>query len=206
MERMNPRHSIFPDLQRMTTIRTTALFAILALAACGGSGGAASDERAGADEAAAAVQAAPAAPRSHVFDPARVRVGDSIAGMRVDSVAVQQTPDGDWVGTVRFTGEARVGGTYEPHPDTDVDALCFFASAEHTSRLPRFTGDERKPWFCFENQDRARALLHVPPDRGRAEILIESFAYHVNNSDAVNEARLRRVLTRVPLAQGREGG
>ena len=187
----------------MTTIRILALFALLALAACGDD---ASDDARHAAEDSAAAQAAPAPPRGHVFDPARVRVGDSIAGMRVDSVAVNRTPAGYWIGTVRFAGEARIGGTYEPHPDAEVDALCFFASDEYRPRLPRFSTDERKPWFCFENQDRARALLHVPPDHGRAEILIEAFTYHFSHTDVVNQARLRRVLTRVPLAQGEPQG
>lgn len=171
---------------------------LLLLAACG----APADDAAPAQPPAATDSAAPSAPGENLFDPATVQVGDSVAGLRIDSLDVRQAADGQWVGRVRFAGQVRVRGTWEPHPDAEFRALCFFAAGEYAPRLPRFRSDVRRPWFCFEDQERARRLLKVPPERGRAEILIDGFTYHYAPTDVYNQARLVRVLTRVPQTQG----
>ena len=131
----------------------------------------------------------------HVFDPDSVQVGDSVVGLRIEAMGVQRAYDGKPVGDVRFAGEARVRGRYQRHPDTDVDLLCFFTDAESGMRLPRFPHDERRPWFCFANQQDARRMLRTPPDTGPAAIVIviDRFAYHFGYSDGFNQARLVRV-------------
>jgi hypothetical protein len=188
------------------TSRVSAFLLLFALAACRAPGDDAPRAQPPAARGSASAPAADSVLPAHVFDPARVQVGDSIAGLRIDTVDVWRAMDGAWVGMVRFAGEVRLGGTYEPHPDPEANLLCFFAGAEHAERLPRFHGDERRPWFCFADQDRARALLPVPPGRGRAEIVVDRFTYHFAYSDVVNSARLVRVVTRVPLAEARDSG
>jgi hypothetical protein len=129
----------------------------------------------------------------HVFNPDSVQVGDSVVGLRIDAMEVQRPYDGKPVGNVRFAGEARVSGRYQRHPDTEVDLLCFFADTETGMQLPRFPHDERRPWFCFTNQEDARRMLRTPPDTGQTAIVVDGFAYHFGYSDGFNQARLVRV-------------
>jgi hypothetical protein len=126
-----------------------------------------------------------------VFDPDRVQVGDTVAGMRVVKVLLERAADGEPVGTVRFAGEARVRGRTGAHPDTDVDLPCFFADSTSGGRLPRFARDERRPWFCFSNAAEARRLL--PADTAARSIVIDGFIYQYARTDVVNTARLVRV-------------
>lgn len=187
------------------TIRKRVLPVLLVLAACesaeddDGSAARADSTRdtlAAAGDSSPSPQRVPDPATATVFDPARVRVGDTIAGLRVDSADVRRAIHGDWIGSVRFAGEVRLSGAYQPHPSEEVDALCFFVAEEHRARLPRFPADARRPWFCFANQEEARTLLRPPPDSGRAEIVVDRFIYHFAHTDVVNEARLLRVLTR----------
>jgi hypothetical protein len=128
-----------------------------------------------------------------VFDPARVRVGDSVAGLRVDALDVRQASDGEWVGTVRFAGAVAIGGHTMAHPDADVAAPCFEADSTSAARLPRWTGDTRRSWFCFTNVDSAAAWLGPMVLARAAVITIDSFTIHHAHSDVVNSARLLRV-------------
>jgi hypothetical protein len=80
------------------------------------------------------------------------------------------------------------------HPDgADYPFPCFEADSATSSRLPRWKGDERRSWFCFENPEEASARLGGPaPDRP-ATIRIDRFTIHRNLTDAVNSARLTAV-------------
>lgn len=170
---------------------------LLLLAACRPSGDAAEDRPRASAPAAAPADTAPwmqrpaSAPAANVFDPDRVRMGDTVAGMRVAEVLVERAADGEPVGTVRFAGEARVRGRRGAHPDTDVDLPCFFADSASGGRLPRFAGDARRPWFCLTNAADARRLL--PADTATRSIVIDRFVYQYARIDVVNTARLVRV-------------
>ncbi|HZG43927.1 MAG TPA: hypothetical protein VEY93_13250, partial [Longimicrobium sp.] len=140
--------------------RFCALLALaLVSAACGGAGGSAADDAApdtllSPDETPPDT-AAPLAQRPRakvVFDPGNVQVGDTVAGMVLQSKDIARSmPDGEWVGSVRFTGQTTVSGITRPHPDDpDSPALCFELDRESTVRLPRFSGDQRIGWFCFD--------------------------------------------------------
>jgi hypothetical protein len=134
-----------------------------------------------------------------VFDPARVQVGDTVAGMVLESKDVAQSmPDGEWVGSVRFAGQTTVSGITRAHPDDpDSPALCFELDRESAVRLPRFSGDERIGWFCFDEPAEARRLLGAaPPKKVRASIVIDRFTYSWSHSDVVNEAHLARVVVK----------
>ena len=181
------------------TIRSRLFPALLALAACGPSDepGPPADADSARDSAAATVDSVDVQPGGYVFDPSNVRVGDTIAGLRVKAADVQRAADGDWVGTVRFEGEVQVAGALRPHPSEEVDALCFFVEETHRARLPRFTEDQRRPWFCFSNQAEAREMVRAIPEGGTVELIIDQFTYHFAHTDVVNGARLVRPLAHV---------
>jgi hypothetical protein len=106
------------------------------------------------------------------------------------------------VGVARFRGQIELSGWTLRNPDPDLYdvAICFEADSASESRLPRWSGDERRPWFCFGNRaDAARAV--GPPSEGvPATIVVERFTIHRGLSDQVNSARFVRLVRGGPAA------
>ena len=129
------------------------------------------------------------------FDPATTAKGTAIGVLTVDSIDAQRAIDSSYVGTARFSGEIELSGETLRNFDSDLrDRLtCFEADSSTSARLPRWSGDERRPWFCFTNNDDAARALGPPSDGVRATIVIDRFTIHRNLSDAVNSARFRRL-------------
>lgn len=127
-----------------------------------------------------------------VFDPANLRPGAMVGELRVDSTDVVWGEGvGEWVGSVRFAGEIRLSGTVVPHlvyPDQPV--ICFEADSASGRRLPRWPGDERRPWFCFDDADGARRMLGAPDSTRSRTIVVDRFTTVRAFTDAVNSARL----------------
>lgn len=135
------------------------------------------------------------------FDPSRLRRGTSVGTLTADSVEARRTPvNSTFVGTARFRGSIEVSGWTLRHPDPDLYRVvtCFEGDSASAARLPRWTGDERRAWFCFSNRvDAARAL--GPPSEGvPATIVIDQFTIHRGLSDEVNSARFVRLVRRGP--------
>lgn len=129
------------------------------------------------------------------FDPATLQPGTSVGALVADSVASRVTPiDSTRVGTARFRGEIELNGQTMKHPDSDVQAVCFEADSLSAARLPRWQGDERRPWFCFTNDAEARRALGPPSDGVGATVVIDRFTIHRGLSDEVNSARLVRAV------------
>ena len=129
------------------------------------------------------------------FDPIRIKPGDSLAGFVVDSVARRRAYDSTLLGDVRFRGEVALTGRTMRHPDhPDFRAVCFEADSASGERLPRWQGDERRAWFCFEDRERAERLLAPPGIEREASVVVDRFTIHVGMSDEVNGARLVRVV------------
>jgi hypothetical protein len=131
------------------------------------------------------------------FDPALLQPGARVGELIVQAVDVHQTAvDSSHVGTVRFIGAIELSGLTLRHPDADLAnvALCFEADSTSASRLPRWSGDERRPWFCFENRAEAARALGAPSEGVSATLVVERFTIHRSLSDAVNSARFVRLL------------
>ena len=149
--------------------------------------------------------AAAVAPRSEAprpglrFDPAAMRPGTAVGDLVADSIDAQPSSlDSTYVGVARFRGQVELSGWTMRHPDTDLSdvASCFEADSASATRLPRWLGDERRPWFCFENRADAMRSLGPPSAGLPATIIIERFTIHRGHSDEVNTARFVRRLTR----------
>jgi hypothetical protein len=134
-----------------------------------------------------------------IFDPASLRVGDRVGELVVDSIEAQVSPaDSSFVGVARFRGELTLAGTTLRHFESDLrnTTSCFEADSSSSARLPRWRGDTRRPWFCFENQSEAAAALGPPSDSTAATIVIERFTINRGLSDQVNSAKFVRVTRR----------
>ena len=138
------------------------------------------------------------APRPGIrFDPASLRKGTSVGALVLDSITVRQAVvDSTHVGMARFRGEIRLSGWTMRHPDPDANRVvtCFEADSSSASRLPRWRGDERRPWFCFSNRVEAAQALGPPSEGVPATIVVDQFTIHRGMSDEVNSARFLRLV------------
>jgi hypothetical protein len=169
------------------------LVVTLGVGACGTSN---RDREADADPADPDPAGAARARVGVIFDPSRVRAGDSIAGLVVDRVSVSRAVvDSSFVGDIAFRGEIELSGRTFPHFDADAsDAACFEADSASAAELPRWAGDRRRAWFCFSNAAEATRALGPSRAERPARIVITDFVIHRGLSDQVNSARFVRVV------------
>ena len=145
----------------------------------------------------AAVSPAESAQSGIRFDPVTLRPGERVGDLVADTVAFRTAlADSTLVGIARFSGEIQLTGQTMRHPDADLrhTEMCFEADSTSATRLPRWPGDERRPWFCFVNRDAAVRALRGPSEGIAASIVIDQFTIHRGLSDEVNSARLVRVV------------
>ena len=200
----------------MTARSVALLIAILGTAACGDPPERPTDDRATAGALGSGVTAtpradslrdslpahpdsAPAMPGVR-FDPATIREGDVVAGLRVGRVDVTDAgSDFGWVGTVRFLGEMTISGEKRPHHDfPEITTVCMNVDSTSAAKLPRWPNDSRTlSWLCFENQEDAIRMLG-PSTAAREPITVVIDVYQTPRqfSDVYNTARLVRVVTR----------
>lgn len=133
-----------------------------------------------------------------VFDPRRVKAGDTIAGLALEKIDASPTvADSTLVGSAAFRGEIELTGATMRHPEAAaINEVCFEADSTSARRLPRWSGDRRRPWFCFSNPDEARRVLGPSRDERRARIVIANFVINRGLSDQINSARFVRSLAR----------
>ena len=140
------------------------------------------------------------APRPGIrFNPATLRKGTSVGALVLDSISVRQAVvDSTHVGVAHFRGEIQLSGFTMRHPDPDANRVftCFEADSSSAARLPRWRGDERRPWFCFSNRAEAAQSLGPPSEGVPATIVIDQFTIHRGMSDEVNSARFLRLVRR----------
>lgn len=131
------------------------------------------------------------------FDPLSVRAGEKVGDLTVSEIATRKASDGTVLGSARFTGELRLTGATFRHPEfPDVLSVCFEADSASANRLPRWSGDTRRAWFCLDNSGAAAKSLALPGEIRPADIAITDFVIHRGASDEVNSAKLTRVMGR----------
>ena len=185
-----------PPERSVQMVRTTSSLTLLVfvVAACSRP-----DEQAGRDSAVDTIPR-PAAVPVVEFDPITTHAGDMVMALNVDSIAAQRTPSGEIVGMARFSGSVLLSGHTFQHPDgADYRFPCFEADSASARRLPRWAGDTRRPWFCFENGDEATKQFGGAAAGIPATIRVTRFTIHRNLSDAVNSARLIEIVSRDSL-------
>jgi hypothetical protein len=130
-----------------------------------------------------------------VFDPGRVRPGDTIAGLVVERIVATHTPmDSTLVGTAAFRGRIELAGATIRHPEADATKdVCFEADSASAARLPRWAGDRRRAWFCFSNASAAARELGPPRTERPAHVVISHFVIHRGLTDEVNAAQFVRL-------------
>jgi len=176
--------------------------ALLAAIACTGTGDgraddsvtAAANRAPGAETPPATATNPPAA--TLTFDPATVKVGDTLGGLRVERVDIAKAAsDMGYVGDVRFHGEVTIAGERMTHPDfPEVKEICMRVDSVSVRRLPRFPEDTRRSWLCFENRDQAARQLGEAGTRGPLTVVIDRYQTVRHFSDVYDTAVLVRVV------------
>lgn len=142
------------------------------------------------------------APRPGIrFNPATIQKGTNVGALVLDSISVRPTiVDSIHVGMARFRGEIQLAGWTMRHPDADAYRVftCFEADSSSATRLPRWSGDERRPWFCFSNRAEAAQALGPPSEGVPATIVVDQFTIYRGMSDEVNSARFLHLVRRGP--------
>ena len=114
-----------------------------------------------------------------------------MGALRIDTIDVRDAIEGEIVGMARFAGRLALEGRTMAHPDyPDWSDPCVEIDLESARQIPRWRGDRRRPWFCFENREVAKRAIGDPLPRRPVAIVVDRYTIHVNLSDAVNEARL----------------
>lgn len=140
----------------------------------------------------ASIPAVLAAGAQATFDPASIRIGQRVGAVTVDTTDVAWSEAlSTWVGTVRFRGELPLRGRAIRHFDfPEVQSMCFEADSASALSLPRWPDDERRPWFCFENDSTAHRILGAADSSRPLDIVVDRFTTVRAFTDAVNSARL----------------
>ena len=178
---------------RTIAIAAVAAFTMLASLACTDTA-----DRSPADSVAPADSASPGArpPVTLAFDPAAVKVGDTIGGLRVSKADISLAAgDMGYVGDVQFDGQVTISGERMTHPDyPDVKTICMRIDSASVARLPRFPEDQRRSWLCFENQEDAVRQLGAAGTRGTMTVVIDRYQTVRHFTDAYDTAVLVRVV------------
>lgn len=135
------------------------------------------------------------------FDPSTVKHGTNVGALVLDSITVRRAlADSAYVGTARFSGAIELSGWTLRNPDPDLYRVltCFEADSSSAARLPRWSGDERRAWFCFSNRAEAARAIGPPSEGVRLTIVVDQFTIHRGLSDEVNSARFIRLVRRAP--------
>jgi hypothetical protein len=200
-----PVSMLIPGLLRRTVVLGCALCA----AAAAGCSPAEDPPPAGdrpipADQPAVDGEAAPGR-AGILFSPDTLAAGARIGELLLDSARASDPAAGRDAGSAFFTGEIPLSGRTVAHPDADAAerSVCFEPDPPSAARLPRWEGDQRRIWFCFENHVEAARTLAPPGRPVEALIVIDRYTIQYGASDEVNTARLAWVVERT---RGRPGG
>jgi hypothetical protein len=126
------------------------------------------------------------------FDAATARAGDRVGELEIVSADLGPSEiGGAYVGTVRFRGEITVRGTPR-RIASDHTALCFWVSEGAEHLVPRMRHDDRRVWFCFENEGEAEADLGPHLERETA-VTVSDYVTVYAFTDAYDTARFVRL-------------
>jgi hypothetical protein len=166
------------------TSRLPLLFLpILALASC--------------QEAEVSPLVAIAPPAPNRFAPESARPGESIAGLEIVSAELAQSEvNSAYVGWVQFSGEVELEGVPRVIESNEPEFLCMDVSDETADRLPRMRHDDRRVWFCFTNQEEAKAAIGNRIGQ-RVRVRISDYRTVYEFTDAYDTAELEEATPAV---------
>jgi hypothetical protein len=108
---------------------------------------------------------------------------------------------------VHYSGLVALSGYYSEFPLDGIfgGTLCFNADKKSSYLIPRDKDDTRKPWFCFEKQDEAKAKLGLGEGfdlakcpsgiSGDATIVVNGYVVDKLESEVFDTAKLENAVS-----------
>ncbi|HYE83208.1 MAG TPA: hypothetical protein VEG39_13715 [Clostridia bacterium] len=129
---------------------------------------------------------------TNLFDARKVKVGDQIAGLKVNKVEVHNASDEDYDAYVDFEGEVTVSGDFKHNlDDAFMDhEISFTVDEESKALLPKLAHDQRYVWFMFMNHDEAEKAFGAPGTEGKATVTIKNYSIKYAHTEIWNTADL----------------
>jgi len=111
---------------------------------------------------------------------------------------------------IYYRGSVIVSGEYKAFSPTTFflgSQLCFYADEETGYLIPRENGDERNPWFCFNNPKKAKKMLGIDSEKifsdekvayvyGKATVKISNYVADKMASEVWDAADLEEVISK----------
>lgn len=131
----------------------------------------------------------------NIFDGKQVKVGDTVAGMKIISLEIHPENGEDYDAYISFEGEATVSGKFKHMKDDEFlgDEIVFEVDKESESKLPKLQHDERYVWFTFTNRDAAEKALGPSGSGGTATVTIKNYGINYAHTEIWNTAELVKV-------------
>lgn len=136
-----------------------------------------------------------------VFDPTRVKVGDKIGQMRLESLELVYFNDGQLSSVVAsFSGRLKVSGRYqffEEKAEFVGNQIFFYPDSESSKLFPLLLKDERgtTTQFRLRNQEEAKKHFGKPGSMGDATVEIENFTINYVPKEIWDEATLVNAIS-----------
>jgi hypothetical protein len=138
----------------------------------------------------------------NVFDPTKLQIGSRFMGLKVtkmDATCKTNGYDGMYLGTATFQGKIIISGIYNPRYEIEGgEDVCFNVAQQDDLKLPRMWGEQRVPWFCFDNPARAKQLLGTEKAL-QIQIVIDNFTIVHEPKGVYNRATLVGVIDKVTI-------
>lgn len=77
-------------------------------------------------------------------------VGGQVGDFKALSIEKNKYGDNNVTYNIQYVGTTTISG-YFYSDEVLGGAICFNVSAKSEGKIPRVTGDQRDPWFCFSN-------------------------------------------------------
>lgn len=108
-----------------------------------------------------------------------------------------------------YEGVITVSGKYQESyiKEPGYLNLCFYVNKETVSLIPRRDNDNRDPWFCFDNQEKAKTMFGIDDSKiiqdgktenisGNATIEVSNYKLLLGDIMGNDSATLDKIITK----------
>lgn len=125
-----------------------------------------------------------------LFNPLDVSLNDKVGVMTVTSIHIEDVEGYGTTGVMTFQGKVSLNGTYKMYKQNDLygQAIVFYPDEESSSKLPKFSHDNRPVHILITNQDLMKKMIQSNSSSNKLSIVINEYTIHHDRDQTVNEA------------------
>jgi len=115
---------------------------------------------------------------------------------------------------VYYEGNLTLSGKYREYNQANLlgEMLCFYPDEASEALIPREAEDTRQAWFCFDDQEAAKAMFEINEKdtfedtaveciEGKATIEISNYVTDLLATEVFDEAKLEKIITKEPFSK-----